>query len=585
MKKQRLFSIILALMLILSAVVLAAQGENNIIKDLRLIGKVINKTYENYVDPIDTHKFILGGVKGLLDGLDYHTVYFKPEDYEDLKTSTKGEFGGLGIIIGMRDNILTVISPMEGTPAYRMGLNAGDKIVAIEGKPTKGMDTQSAVDVLRGDPGTEVTLTIVRIGEPEPLVYNLTREIIHIDAVPFAGMIDENIGYLRLARFSEDAGAEVKAAVDSLKALGMKDLIFDLRSNSGGLLNQAIEVASVFLQSGQMVVYTKGKEENTRRNYYSSWGSEFNDGKLIVLQNQGSASASEIVAGAIQDHDRGIILGARSFGKGLVQSVIPLSEDGDALKITTAKYYIPSGRCIQEEDYLDRAESAIIRPDSVVSSSEKETSEEEVLDRWWETSFSLEDEETSADSIPKNAPIYYTSNGRKVFGGGGISPDIYFEPEKVTRLEVELERRNMFFNFAVDYITDKKDFPPDFEVDQTLFEEFVKYVESKDFDYKTIVELRLEEAESAAVELKYDDSISKQLESLRQTVKVEKKKDFEKKRDYIERAIRREFVSKIWGEDANYQYVILDTDPAIAKAVEILRDKDDYYSLLQASEK
>ncbi|MCK5832860.1 S41 family peptidase [bacterium] len=585
MKKQQIYIIILALMLVFSAVVLATQSGSNIIKDVKLIGKVINKTYENYVDPIDTHKFILGGVKGLLDGLDYHTVYFKPEDYENLKTSTKGEFGGLGIIIGMRDNILTVISPMEGTPAYRMGLAAGDKIVSIDGDPTKGMTTQDAVDVLRGEPGSEVTLTIVRPGEPEPLDYVIVRAIIHIDAVPFAGMIEDEVGYIRLARFSEDAGFEVKKAVDSLKTLGMKDLVFDLRSNSGGLLNQAIEVASVFLEPGELVVYTQGKDEHSRRDFHSMWGSEFNEGKLIVLQNQGSASASEIVAGAIQDHDRGIILGARSFGKGLVQSVIQLSGDGDALKITTAKYYIPSGRCIQKEDYLDRPESVILQPNSSGDEDSETETEEKIEDRWWEQDIVSDEAGVGSDSIPEDAPIYYTNSGRKMYGGGGITPDVFFEAEKITRFEIELERKSMFFDFAVDYLVEGKEFPADFKVEDLLFNDFTDYVKSNDFDYKTLIELRLEEAESSAIDLGYNSDFTEQIDKLRQVVEEEKQKDFKRNRDYIERSIRREFVSKLWGEDANYQFVILESDPVIARAVELIREDDEYSAQLKPSDK
>jgi len=403
--------------------------------------------------------------------------------------------------------------------------------------------------------------------------------------VPFAGMIDEKIGYIRLARFSEDAGAEVNAAVDSLKREGMESLIFDLRSNSGGLLNQAIEVSSIFLDPGMMVVYTKGKTEQSRRDYHSRWGSEYSDGELIVLVNQGSASASEIVAGAIQDHDRGVIVGARTFGKGLVQSVIRLSDDEDALKITTAKYYIPSGRCIQKEDYLDRPESVILQPVTEEEDVENvDGDNDEAVGRWWEQDLSMDSEEEDADSITEDMPVYYTNVGRTVYGGGGIAPDIFFEPDKISRLAVELERNSMFFDFVIEFDADNSDFPPDFEVSNELYKEFVKYTEDNDFEYKTLVEIRLEEAESAAVDLGYDSGIAEQLEMVHETVDIEKKKDFERNLDYIDRALRREFVSKLWGEDANYQYVILKTDPAIAKAVEIIKNEDEYTALLTPSE-
>ncbi len=572
----------IGILLVLAAVALAAGAESNLLKDLKLINKVINEVYENYVDPIDTHKFVLAGIQGLLGGLDQHTVYFEPKDYEDLKTSTSGEFGGLGMVIGIRDRILTVISPMEGTPAYRVGLKGGDKIVAIDGKPTKGMSTEDAVEVLRGEPGTEVTITIVRAGEPDPLDYNITRDIIHIDAVPFAGIVQDSIGYIRLARFSDDAAAEVRAAVDSLEREGMKALIFDLRSNPGGLLGQAVEVASIFLTPGDMVVYTKGKSDYHYREYHSRWGSDYSNGPLVVLVNGGSASASEIVAGAIQDHDRGIILGSRTFGKGLVQSVIPLY-DGDALKITTAHYYIPSGRCIQKEDYLDRPESVVLVPESEKEKTE-EKSEDEIEGRWWEHEESIFDEEESGERIPEGAPIFYTEKGRIVYGGGGITPDVFFESEKMSRLMVELERKGMFFDFAVEYTVEHSNIPPDFSVDEEIFDAFLHYLEESDFSYKTLVETRLEEAESTAVRLEYGEEIIKKLDELYAVVEGEKVKDFERNREHIERSLRREIVSKLWGEDANYQYVMLDTDSAIAKAFELLSDSDEYYSLLEPQE-
>jgi len=573
---------LIGILLVLAAVALAAGAESNLLKDLKLINKVINEVYENYVDPIDTHKFVLAGIQGLLGGLDQHTVYFEPKDYEDLKTSTSGEFGGLGMVIGIRDRILTVISPMEGTPAYRVGLKGGDKIVAIDGKPTKGMSTEDAVEVLRGEPGTEVTITIVRAGEPDPLDYNITRDIIHIDAVPFAGIVQDSIGYIRLARFSDDAAAEVRAAVDSLEREGMKALIFDLRSNPGGLLGQAVEVASIFLTPGDMVVYTKGKSDYHYREYHSRWGSDYSNGPLVVLVNGGSASASEIVAGAIQDHDRGIILGSRTFGKGLVQSVIPLY-DGDALKITTAHYYIPSGRCIQKEDYLDRPESVVLVPESEKEKTE-EKSEDEIEGRWWEHEESIFDEEESGERIPEGAPIFYTEKGRIVYGGGGITPDVFFESEKMSRLMVELERKGMFFDFAVEYTVEHSNIPPDFSVDEEIFDAFLHYLEESDFSYKTLVETRLEEAESTAVRLEYGEEIIKKLDELYAVVEGEKVKDFERNREHIERSLRREIVSKLWGEDANYQYVMLDTDSAIAKAFELLSDSDEYYSLLEPQE-
>lgn len=582
MKSRIVISIIFAALLVLAAVIVAGENGTNLFKDLKLLNTIVNEVYENYVDRIDTHKLILSGIDGLLGGLDPHTVYFVPEEYENLKTSTRGEFGGLGIIIGVRDKILTVISPMEGTPAYRIGLQAGDKIVAIDGGPTKGMTSEDAVNVLRGEPGTKVTLTIVRVGEPEPIDYTITRDIIHIDAVPYAGMSEDSIGYIRLSRFSDDAGREVRAAVDSLKNEGMKGLIFDLRSNPGGLLSQAVEVASVFLESGDLVVYTQGKNESQYREYNTRWGSEYTNGPLVVLVNGGSASASEIVAGAIQDHDRGIIIGKRTFGKGLVQSVIPLTADGDALKITTAKYYIPSGRCIQKEYYLDRPESVVLSPENDEEESDEKESAE-VGERWWEEDLNPYGD-MDTDSIPEDAPVFYTENGRIVYGGGGITPDLFYEEERLSRLLVELERTTMFFSFAIDFTVDNPRIPPDFTVDEGLFNDFMDYLDEKEFSYINLAETRLAELESTATELHYGNGVTDEINKLREAIEEEKEKDFERYREYIERALRREIVTKLWGEDATYEYVTLDTDKVIGRAMELIRDDDEYYEFLESSD-
>ncbi|MGC9314917.1 MAG: S41 family peptidase [bacterium] len=577
MKKRILLPLVFGLLLILSAVTLAQRSESNLLKDLRLIQRIIQEVYEKYVDPIDTHKLIMSGVKGLLSGLDHHTVFMTAKETDDLRTSTQGEFGGLGIIIGMRDDILTVISPMEGTPAYRLGLKAGDKIVAIDGDPTKGMNTEDAVEVLRGEPGTDVTITIVRIGEPEPIDYTITRAIIHIDAVPFAGMTEDSIGYIRLARFSDDAGPEVRDAIDSLKSIGMKGLIFDLRSNPGGLLSQAVEVASVFLEPGDTIVYTKGRDNSQRRDYIVRWGSSYTDGPLVVLVNGGSASASEIVSGAIQDHDRGVVMGTRTFGKGLVQSVIPLQE-GEALKITTAHYYISSGRNIQKEDYLDRPESVVLRPDK--DEDDKRPEKDVTPDaRWWEDADEiLEDDGTE---IPDDAPIFYTKNGRVVYGGGGVMPDLIEESDRLSRLAIELERKSTFFDFAVLYVADNPDTPPDFTVDEDLYNEFLGYLNEKEFSYRSVPEIELARVESTVVDLEYGDEVQTQISELKEAFEMEKKRDYERNREYIERSLKREIVLNLWGENANYQYVILKTDDVILKAADLILNTQEYIASLE----
>ena len=306
--KKRIFYMGIILFLIAIVAVIFASGKTTIYRQIRLADEVITTIYSEYVDPIDYRKLIKGAIDGMTSTLDPHTVFFTPKEYKELQVDTRGKFGGLGIQIGLRDKWLTVISPIEGTPAYRMGIQAGDRIIKIEGKSTKGITTEEAVAKLRGEPGTKVTITIQREGEPKPFDVTIVRDIIEIKPVPYYGMVDDDIGYIRLTQFSQEAGDEVKNALLDLQQQGAKKIIFDLRSNPGGLLSQAVSVASQFLGADALVVYTKGRTEYQSREYYTENEGVFSDGPLIVLINGGSASASEIVTGAIQDHDRGWFL-------------------------------------------------------------------------------------------------------------------------------------------------------------------------------------------------------------------------------------------------------------------------------------
>jgi carboxyl-terminal processing protease len=345
---RKTFAVMIAVITFFSFTSFAlSEAEKKKVSDLysqvELFSYVLTTVRSEYVDETDPKNLIYGALDGMLASLDPHSQFLRPEDYDELKTETQGKFGGLGIEITTRDGLLTIITPIEDTPAWKAGLKPGDKIVKIDSEITRDMTLSQAVKKMRGNPGTKVTLTILREDEMRIHEYTLTREIIHIQDVKDVHLIDNHIGYIRLTEFREDSFKEFEKALVDLKAKGADSLIIDLRNNPGGLLSVAVNVAEIFLPEGAMIVSTKGRQEsqdlvnksNNKNTDYLSW-------PIAVLINEGSASGSEIVAGALKDDKRGIIIGAKSFGKGSVQSVIPLP-DGSGLRLTTAKYYTPSG--------------------------------------------------------------------------------------------------------------------------------------------------------------------------------------------------------------------------------------------------
>lgn len=479
--------------------------------NLSLFSQVLSLVQNRYVEQVDPQKLIYAAVKGMLSSLDPHTQFLEAKEYRDLMVGTEGSFGGIGIQIDIRDGWLTVISPLEGTPAYRLGLQPGDRIVKIEGKSTKGITTDEAISKLRGEPGTPVTISIEREGESELLDYTITRAKIEVRSVPYFGMVRPGIGYVRLSGFSKDSGADLSRAIDSLQTQGLTGLILDLRYNVGGLLDQAVEVSNLFLKEGETIVSTRGRIPESNQEFHARAKGKYLDRPLVVLVNGGSASASEIVAGAIQDWDRGLILGTTTFGKGSVQTVLQLPQ-GTALKLTTAKYYTPSGRCIHRES-------------AGMEETEGDTSAQE-----------------KQPAVPKD--IYHTVGGLKrvVYGGGGITPDVVLDLPKLSKLESELERNNLFFKFAVRYTTQHKDIPKDFTVDQTMIEEFKKTLADGKFEYDP--------------------------------------QELAKSEEYVRKGIKREIVHKLWGNAAFYQYS-LPEDLQVAKAVDLLLKAKDLKGLLR----
>ncbi len=538
-----------------------AKKNDSFLSDVKILPKTAFNIRNQYMEEVDTEEIIKAGIRGMLSDLDRFSVLMEKSSYDALMESTHGKYEGLGMQIDSRDDRILIVAPIEGTPAYRKGLRAGDVIWEIDGNSTEGMKTSDGAKLMRGEAGTSVILMIKRKGIADLLEFEVERAVIELKSVPFAGIIPgTDIGYVRLSRFAEETSHELRQAISELEDQNVSALIFDLRSNGGGLLDQAKETAELFLEQGREIVYTRGRYASTERHYYSERPPLFSDKPLVILVNEGTASASEIVAGAVQDWDRGLILGSTTYGKGLVQQIFPISNDGSmALKLTTAKYYVPSGRCIQKPEKQEKQHAA-------------------GADLLAET-----DAEEGTDSLEvSDKEIYHTNGGRIVYGGGGIVPDIEHEAELYKPIEINMERQSMFFDFAIQYVSDNPDVPPTVEITPEIVDGFRAFVAKRDFDYKTSLQVSLEDLrESIADDPEKMELFAATLDSLESLIVHEKIDDFDKSLDYIKDAIKREILSAIVGQTGVYSELILKTDKAVLKAVDVLRNPDEYSTLLQ----
>ena len=401
-------------------------------------------------DKTASDKLVYASIRGMLSRLDPHTTFLDPDEFSSMEEKQRGSFYGLGISIQKRQGHVTVISPIEGTPAWKKGLRAGDMILRINGEEIDDWSSEEVVRHLKGPKGTQVTITIRRPGVEGTTEMTITRAEIPTNSVRYAFMLSPEIGYIHLAEFTHTSGHEVETAIERLKSQGMKKLVFDLRGNPGGILDQAVEIADIFLQKKEKIVYTRGRTTNSAQDFYAPGEAARFSGPLILLVNRGSASASEIVAGAIQDHDRGLVVGTTTWGKGLVQGVYPLPY-GAGLALTTAKYYTPSGRWIQR-DYSNYYE--YLNPE--------------------------EEEKASGESGGKKAgQVFYTDTGRPVYASGGITPDDVVHFEKSSKFLQTLQARGVFFNFAVDYLSRHPNFSQNSKVDDAVRNEFFRFLEGQ----------------------------------------------------------------------------------------------------------
>lgn len=533
---------------------LSAQVKQNnfeISKSIDIYNNVLRELNMNYVDEINPAELNKTAINAMLDELDPYTVFIPESDIEEYRLITTGEYGGIGALIQYYDKLVHISEPYEGFPAQKAGLIPGDAIMEINGVNTENKTVTEVSELLKGQPGSTVTLKIKRYNEKDLITKSLTREKIKIDNIPYSTVFDNGIGYIILNQFTKDAAKEVKDCFLKMKKdHELKGLIIDLRNNGGGLLNEAVEIVNIFIPKNKLVVYTKGKTPDQNKNYFTKKEPEDTEIPLVILVNEASASASEIVAGSIQDFDRGIILGQRTFGKGLVQNILPMSYNTQ-IKVTVAKYYIPSKRCIQEIDYSKKNKN-------------------------------------KNDSINENDTLgaeFRTTNGRIVYEGHGIQPDVKIEPKMISTVTTNLFAKNMFFKYANQFYAENKSIesPETFEISDKIYQDFMKYTDKQGFNFTSESEKKFNDlVKTTKMEAYYDD-IKPQLDQLENNLKDHKDKDLVNNRKEIEELLKLEIVGRYYYQKGKI-ISMLKNDMELHRAFEILLNtngKNEYKTLLK----
>jgi carboxyl-terminal processing protease len=521
-------------------------------KNLDIFATLFKELNIYYVDEIKPGDLMKKGIDSMLESLDPYTDYIPESEIEDYRYMTTGQYGGVGALILQHGDYVMVSEPYEGFPAQKADLRAGDILLEINGISTKGKKTDDISKILKGQPGTTVKLLVERNGEKKPFEKVLTREEIKIKSVSYSGMLNETVGYIKLTGFTEDAAKEVKDALLELKKdKNLKSVVFDLRGNPGGLLKEAVDIVNIFVEKGQEIVSTRGKVDEWKKSHKALNLPVDLETPIVVLVNRGSASASEIVSGSLQDLDRAVIIGQRSYGKGLVQQTRPLSYNCQ-LKLTVAKYYIPSGRCIQALDYTHRDDDGKVHkvPDSLITA-------------------------------------FKTKNGRTVYDGLGISPDIHIKPEKASNIAFSLLNKNLIFDYASLYKSSHESLPVGamkFRLTDAEYDDFVKYLTDKDYDYTTRSEKTLDDLKVIAEKEKYFDDVKSEYESLKNKIKHNKKEDLGKFKSEIKTLLEEEIASRYYYQKGRIMATLKD-DPEILSAIDVLTSGSKYKEILTSLSK
>jgi carboxyl-terminal processing protease len=517
----------------------------DIARNLDIFATLLKEVNSYYVDDVNPNRMVKSGIDAMLNTLDPYTNYIPEDEIENYRTMTTGMYGGIGAIIGRRKDRNIILMPYNGFPADKAGLRIGDEILEIDGFDVKKKNSAEVSKLLKGQAGTKVKLKIVKLGKTEPEIIEFQRERIKVDNVPYFGMVSGNIGYIQLSEFTSDASREVKKGIEDLKAKGATKLIFDLRDNPGGLLNEAVNISNLFIPKDKLVVNTKGKVAEWVKEYKALNPPFDTEIPIAVLISGKSASASEIVSGVIQDYDRGVLIGQKSYGKGLVQTTRPLTYNSQ-LKVTTAKYYIPSGRCIQAIDYTNRGSDGTVKK--------------------------------FADSLRM---AFKTSNGRVVYDGGGVSPDVEVKRESYAQITASLISKDLIFDYASAYYLAHPKIVPakEFQLSDAEYNDFVTWLKDKEYDYTTKVETSIKDLASAAQKEKYYDEIKVQLDALKTRMAHNKEHDLEKNKDEIREVLEHEIVSRYYFEKG-VKEAGFDDDPEVKEAVRVLNDTALYQKIL-----
>jgi carboxyl-terminal processing protease len=514
-------------------------------KNLDIFSSVYKEINISYVDEVEPGSLIKTAIDAMLKSLDPYTNYYSEAQTEDYRFQVTGEYGGIGATIRQRGEYVVIDDPYEGYPAQQADLRTGDRILEVDGKSVKGKTSEDMTKLLKGSAGTEITLKIDRLGVGE-LTKTFKRAKIKVNNVPYYGMVDKTTGYIKLTGFTPDAGKEVQDALKNLKKNNenMKSVILDLRGNGGGLLHEAVNVVNTFVKKGELVVKTLGRDQENNRTYNTLDAPTDLEIPLVVLIDNGSASASEIVSGSLQDLDRGVLIGQKSFGKGLVQSSRMLTYNTQ-MKLTTSKYYIPSGRCIQKLDYSHKVNGKA---------------------------------EAIADSLKRN---FYTRNRRPVRDGEGVSPDLKTPESKYSKVTQSLLSKNIIFDFATEYRSKNASISltKDFELGDKDFEDFINFTKGKDYNYTTETEDALQKFKDQAAKENYLSGLNSEFESLSTKLKLNKSNDLNKYKSEIIQVLEEEIASRYYFEKARIE-ASFDNDIEIKEAISILNNAEKYNAIV-----